>query len=191
MKKIIMRVVVASICGVILYLSIRTIFPISVYVSELSRCNDSDGEYTTLLNLVYGWGNSDDPDLDKSRFPSEKEEDYLRLMVSFAADTYGILPLNNALVSVNEESNSFDRLVYHTDGSNIDGSISKDFPCNMTFFFFVGGLSEEEIHEYVNNTLSSLEFTYVYDQKYIGLREKRFSIDRSCLDKMEWRVVDF
>jgi hypothetical protein len=191
MKKRIV-IIILSIVAVMVGLVATFTFvkPIDVFISEIDICHDPDGEYNLLLMYYGGYDFSDDKEIDESIFPSNRNEDYTRINVKFAAKSRSVLKLSQPYVVVTDGSEECERLIWYTDAYNIEDEVSDTSTCNMTMFFYTAGMSDAEIKEYIKTSLSALEFNYSYQQKYIGVKEEILSFNNKKIEKISWGVFE-
>lgn len=189
-KKVILAVIVFVLC-IVLVAVVRTIFfPAEYELQSVLHCCDVDD---TFFMLERRYELSEEGmcfhfDAYGGQFPSEKGEDYKRILLCFAPKSHSLTRLYAPNFVISELGENTERLVYYNLASNIEDKFSEEYTCNMCLFFYTGGLSEEEIDDCIIEILTNVKFTFTYEQEYVGTHEETFALSEKDIRNAEWGI---
>ena len=182
-KKVIICILILIVLSGIAALILRTVvFPeshnlkvIKFYTGEednydyiIERSSNEDSSNDVMLNLENFGG----------EFPSTDNNDYIRVILEFENISHSFIDLYDPQYMVSNIDNDCERIVFCVVGSTIDETFSPDSHISVPIYFYVGGMKEDEIKDYIINSIPKLKFELSYYQKYIGLRKTTFSVSK-------------
>lgn len=189
MRKKLMIAVVVLALGIAAAAVVRTIFfPAEYELQSILTCQDTEGTFS-MLERRYELSEEDmcfRLDAYEGNFPSEKNDDYRRILLFFAPKSRSLTRLYAPHFIISEPGDNAERLVYYDLAYNIEGNFSEEYTCNMCLFFYTGGLSEEEADDYIIDVLTNAEFIFTYEQEYFGTHEEIFTLSEKDIENAEW-----